>query len=209
MVLVTFIDDEVDTQVFVVNAIHRVANDACITIPLGVVLVNNQLFVILVVLLDIFRSLENSRAVVVVKIFLHPIDGPQGMQCHHIRYSIHNGRTKGVQGVEMATLFGFLHRSEYLTIGKVLIANHIDFSNLHLVALINIDDHVNIVLAYGIRLLFNVDIHVEITFVVEKILYDAGCLGHQVFCSDIAARQVDFVANVVGLALLDTIEREL
>ena len=164
--------------------------------------------IVLVILLHVFRSLENARTIVVVKILLHLIDGPQRMQGEHIGDGVHNHRTQWIQRVEMAALLGLLHRHKHLTISKIFIANHIDFTNFHLITLVDIDDHVNVVFTGSIGLLFDVDVHIEIAFVVVEILNDSLSLGQQVLGSDVTTRKVDFVTDIIGLTFLDTLKRE-
>ena len=53
MVFVTFVDDEVNTQVLIIDAIHRITDNAGVTIAFGIVFLNDVLLVVLVVLLDI------------------------------------------------------------------------------------------------------------------------------------------------------------
>ena len=100
-------------------------------------------------------------------------------------------------------MLGLLHRRIYLSVREVLVTNHIDFANLHLLSLVNVDDHIDIVLTDGIGHLLNVNSHIiEALFVVE-ILDDARCLGQQMLGGDVASRQVDLVADIVSLAFLD------
>jgi hypothetical protein len=55
----------------------------------------------------------------------------------------------------------------------------------------------------------DVDIHIEEAFFEIEILDDASGLSQQVFGGDVAAREVNLVADVVGLAFFDALEREL
>ena len=209
MVFVAFVDDEIDTQVLIVDAIHRIADNSGVAIAFGIVFLDDVFLVVLVVLLKVFRCLENPWAVVVVEILFHPIDSPHRMQGDHIGNSIHNQRSERIQRVEMAAFLGLFHRGQNLAIRKILISNQIDFLDFHLRAFVNIDDHIDITLAGGVGLLLNVDIHVVKSLVVVVILNDTGGFGQQVVGGNVAARKVDLVSDFVGLAFLDAIEREL
>ena len=109
VVFVAFVNDNVNAEVVFINTIHRIADDTCIAVAFSIVFLDDMLLIVLVVLFDVFRSLEDTRAVVVVEVFLHAIDGSQRMQGEHICDRVHNHRAQWIQWVEVATLFGFLH----------------------------------------------------------------------------------------------------
>ena len=108
----------------------------------------------------------------------------------------------------MAALFRLLHGELDLPFRKVFVADDIDLRNLDLGTFVDIDDHVDVVLAGGVGLLLNIDVDVIEAFVVIIVLDDARGLGQEVVGGDVSARNVDFVADVVGLAFLDACERE-
>ena len=84
MVFIALIDDEVDAEVVFINTIHRIADDTGITVAFGIVLLDDVFLILLVVLFQIFRAFEDARAIIVVEILFHTIDGSQRMQGKHI-----------------------------------------------------------------------------------------------------------------------------
>ena len=193
----------------VINPIDGITDNTRIAIAFGIIFLDNEFFVFFIGFFHVFGSLENTRTVVVIEIFLNAIDGSQGMKGEHISKGVNNQRAKRIQGVEMATFFGLFHGGQNLTFGKVLVTNNIDFPDFHLWTLIDVDEHVDIVFTSCIGFLLDINFYIVIPLVKIKILNDACGLGQQMLSSNIATREIDLIADIVGLALLDTLKRKL
>ena len=106
---------------------------------------------------------------------------------------------------EVTAFVGFLYDALEFAVGKHLVTGDIDFVNLHLLMLVNIDVHNHLVLLGEVLLKIYLDIGVAETFFL-KILLDNGCGAvHDVLRDLIALHEVQTLLQVLTLTLFHAV----
>ncbi len=108
----------------------------------------------------------------------------------------------------MALLLGFLESVLDGSIAEMVITCNINALNLNLAVFIDIYHETQRVDLGGIRDLLNIHINIVIALFHVKGLYPVGDTDKHVICHDIATCDVDFVTDVIDIALADSLECE-